>query len=55
MGEFCQNCKKEMKHPELTHCSDECLYDEMKIDKTVDDFMSLPVDVDNDWDSKPWI
>jgi hypothetical protein len=25
MGQYCENCGKSMKNPEVTHCSDECL------------------------------
>ena len=25
MGQYCKNCHKFMKNPEMTHCSDECL------------------------------
>ncbi len=52
MGEFCQNCRKEMEHPELTHCSDECLFDEMNNEKIVDD---MPFGDNDGWNSKPWI
>jgi len=44
MGERCQNCDKKMDYPELTHCSDDCLFDEIK--------NGMPTD---DWDSNPWI
>jgi hypothetical protein len=30
MGEWCKNCDKIMKDPELTHCSDECLMKHVK-------------------------
>jgi len=53
MGEKCQNCNKKMDYPELTHCSDECLFYEIKIERTIDDddaFSST-----DDWDSNPWI
>jgi len=37
MGEFCHKCKKEMKYPEFAHGSDECFFDEIKTEKTIDD------------------
>ena len=51
MGELCQNCKKEMEHPDLTHCSDECLFDEIKNEKPFDE-ISFTEDV---WNSKSWV
>ena len=50
MGEKCQNCNKKMDSPELTHCSDECLFDEIKYEKSTDGMSSI-----DDWDSNPWI
>ena len=50
MGDKCQNCKRKMDHPELTHCSDECLFDEIKNIESID--QNTPMD---DWDSNPWI
>lgn len=52
MGEKCQNCSKKMDSPELTHCSDECLFDEIKIERSIDDGAFSPTD---DWDSSPWV
>ncbi len=52
MGEKCQNCNKKMDYPELTHCSDECLFYEIKIERTIDDDAFSSTD---DWDSNPWI
>ena len=49
MGEKCLNCNKKMEYPELTHCSDECLFDEIKIDKPIDGMLST---YDNDWGFK---
>ena len=50
MGERCKNCKKKMNCPELTHCSDECLFDEIKIKRSIEDMPSI-----DDWDSNPWV
>ena len=36
MGEWCLNCGKAMKNLELTHCSDECLLEEIKQSETLD-------------------
>jgi len=30
MGKFCKRCGKIMKKPELSHCSDECLFADIK-------------------------
>ena len=30
MAQYCENCKKFMKNPDLTHCSDECLLDSIR-------------------------
>jgi len=49
MGEKCLNCNKKMDYPELTHCSDECLFDEIKIDKPIDEMLST---YDNNWGFK---
>ena len=53
MGERCQNCDKEMDNTELTHCSDECLFD------TIKDSVSLEGDnamsTIDDWDANPWV
>jgi len=52
MGEKCRNCKKKMDYPELTHCSDECLFDGEKIERSIDDAFYSSID---DWDSNPWV
>ena len=52
MGEKCQNCNKKMDCPELTHCSDEYLFYEIKIERTIDDDAFSSTD---DWDSSPWV
>jgi len=41
-----------MDYPELTHCSDECLFNEIKIKRSIDDDAFSLID---DWDSNPWI
>ena len=30
MGKQCTRCGKSLKNPELTHCSDECLMEDIK-------------------------
>ena len=35
MATWCKNCGKVMKIPELTHCSDECLLNNVKTSKTL--------------------
>lgn len=35
MGKWCLNCGKIMKNIELTHCSDECLFADIKNSKTL--------------------
>lgn len=30
MGKWCLNCGKVMKQPEMTHCSDECVLEDVK-------------------------
>jgi len=49
MGERCDNCNRDMDHPELTHCSDECLFETMKHIRPIDE---MP---DDNWDSNPWV
>ena len=52
MGKWCLNCGKVMKHFELTHCSDECLMEEIKQSKTLNaDGLGAEA-----WkeESKPW-
>jgi hypothetical protein len=41
-----------MDSPELTHCSDEDLFCEIKIERSIDDGAFSPTD---DWDSSPWV
>ena len=52
MGEWCLNCGRIMKYQELTHCSDECLMEEIKQSETLsaDGFGA------ESWneESKPW-
>ena len=38
MGEWCTNCGRVMKYQELTHCSDECLMEEIKQSKAETSF-----------------
>ena len=52
MGKRCQNCDKEMDNPELTHCSDECLFDTIKDSVLLENNNMSTMD---DWDSNPWI
>ncbi len=39
-----------MDYPGLAHCSDECLFDEIKNVESINH--ELPID---DWNSNPWI
>ena len=52
MGQYCENCKKMMKNPEMTHCSDECLLSSVKDSTSLDDTGINAVS----WDEKsdPW-
>jgi hypothetical protein len=36
MGKFCKHCRKIMKKPKSTHCSDECLFTNIKKSKSLD-------------------
>jgi len=35
MGKFCKKCGKIMKYPELSHCSDECIFTDVKNSKSL--------------------
>ena len=35
MGKFCMKCRKLMKNSDLTHCSDECLFEDIKDSKSL--------------------
>ncbi len=35
MGKFCMNCRKLMEKPELSHCSEECLFEDLKDTKSL--------------------
>jgi hypothetical protein len=52
MGKFCEKCRKLMKNPDLSHCSDECLFEDIK------DSRSLKEDTKGaeSWNEKtdPW-
>jgi hypothetical protein len=37
MGKFCEECQKLMKNPDLSHCSDECLFEDIKNSKSLKD------------------
>ena len=37
MGKWCKRCGKIMKNQEATHCSDECLLEDMKKSKSARD------------------
>lgn len=52
MGQYCKNCGKKMKHTELSHCSDECLFMHVKNSKSVDE-----KNMTESWDEKadPWV
>lgn len=38
MGKYCKHCKKFMKDPTMTHCSDACLLTLITNSQTLDDF-----------------
>ncbi len=52
MGQYCKNCEKFMKNPDMTHCSDECLLIAIKNSYTLteNEFNAIT------WDEKsdPW-
>jgi len=52
MGEWCLNCGGIMKYKELTHCSDECLMEEIKQSETLS-ADGLGAESWNE-ESKPW-
>ncbi len=51
MGEKCQNCNKKIDNPELTYCSDECLFDQIPEANPIGKKVSSM----DDWDSNSWI
>ena len=53
MGKYCKVCKKFMKNPQLTHCSDECLFSSLR---DTDSQSTFGIDV-SFWDEKsdPWV
>lgn len=53
MGKFCKKCGRLVKNPKATHCSDECLFADIKKSKSLD---KLPKGVEA-WseDADPWI
>ena len=52
MGQYCENCEKFMKNPDLTHCSDECLLISIKNSYSLDEYGYSAIT----WDEKsdPW-
>jgi hypothetical protein len=53
MGQFCKRCGKIMKKPDMTHCSDECLFADFHSTKSKrEEGMDA-----RQWDEKadPWI
>ena len=53
MGKYCKTCKKFMKNPQLTHCSDECLFSAFREGDSLSEF-GIGVSL---WDEKsdPWV
>ncbi|HEY5735948.1 MAG TPA: hypothetical protein VIS47_05245 [Nitrosopumilus sp.] len=52
MGQYCKNCEKFMKNPDMTHCSDECLLITIKNSMSLDKYGMNACT----WDEKsdPW-
>lgn len=50
MCKFCKRCGKIMKNPSLSHCSDECIFADIK------DSHSVELEGAEKWDEKtdPW-
>jgi hypothetical protein len=51
MGKFCAKCGKIMKNSKLSHCSDECILEDIKNTRSVEEFKGA-----ESWDEKtdPW-
>ncbi|MCE9652922.1 MAG: hypothetical protein K8Q89_07715 [Nitrosarchaeum sp.] len=51
MGDFCKKCGKIMKNPLLSHCSDECIFADIKNSSSVEELKGA-----ESWDEKtdPW-
>ena len=52
MGKWCLNCGQVMKNPDITHCSDECLFADIKKNETLN-FDGKGIEAWND-ESEPW-
>ena len=52
MGDFCKKCGKIMKNKSLTHCSDECIFADIKNSYSVEEELKGV----ESWDEKtdPW-
>lgn len=52
MGKFCKKCGRLVRNPKATHCSDECLFADIKKSKSLDK-ISKGVEVWGE-DADPW-